>query len=233
MNTICIALAGLSVALEMECRPAASLYRDFRTEQPADACVRLTEEDIDLSSGQAGKAYVRTPRVLRKVSEALLPFGVFLMHGAAVAVGGEAYLFTAPSGTGKTTHARLWLENCPGAFVVNGDKPFIRVGKGRPLACSSPWAGKENLYTCEDVPLKAIVMMEQAAVNRIWSVPFAEAFPTLLQQVYRPKDEALMHQTLALMKMLGTSVQFWRFQCNNFAQDCFDTAYGVLAGGSR
>lgn len=64
------------------------------------------------------------------------------MHGTVVDHNGQAYMFTAPSGTGKTTHAKLWLDNLPDAFIVNGDKPFIIAGDEQPKACGTPWAGK-------------------------------------------------------------------------------------------
>ena len=176
---------------------------------------------------------IKTYRILRKISEELINFDVFLMHGVALAIDGEAYLFTAPSRTGKSTHAELWVERCPEAFIINGDKPFIRVSEGQPpLVCGSPWAGKENLFTNIMVPLKAIVLMERAEENHIMCIPFAKAFPTLLQQTYHPKDAAKMQKTLSLMQRLNPAVSFWHFQCNNYKNDCFDVAYRALVEGN-
>ena len=73
-------------------------------------------------------SYLETLAVYRKIVAGLMDKGIMLMHGAVIAVGDKAWLFTAPSGTGKTTHINLWLENIPGSYVVNGDKPLIRVG---------------------------------------------------------------------------------------------------------
>lgn len=171
--------------------------------------------------------------VHRLLSEELLSFDTLLMHGAVVALDRAAYMFTAQSGTGKTTHIQSWLENIGGAYVVNGDKPFIIVreaGKA-PLACGSPWAGKENLQTNAIVPLKAIVLLERAEGNRMERISFTQAFPLLLQQVYRPDDEEKMRKTLRLMQRLSSAVSFWRFQCNNFKEDCFDVAYNALVKG--
>ncbi len=166
--------------------------------------------------------------VHRLISEALLSFDTLLMHGAVVALDGAAYMFTAKSGTGKSTHVQSWLENIGGAYVVNGDKPFIIVGKDEVLACGSPWAGKENLHTNVAVPLKSIILLERAKENRMEQIPFIQALPTLLQQTHRPDDENKMRQTLCLLQRMNSTLSFWRFECNNFKADCFDVAYNAL-----
>ena len=141
----------------------------------------------------------------------------------------ETYIFSAASGTGKTTHICKWLRHLPKAFVVNGDKPFLKFkNDGTVLACGSPWAGKENLYTNTMVPLKAIVLMERAEENHIEQISFAEAFPFLLQQIYRPINEEKMRKTLQMLQRLSLAVTFWRFQCNNYKDDCFDVIYNAL-----
>ena len=168
--------------------------------------------------------------VLRLLTEKILSFDTLLMHGAVVAIDNAAYMFTAKSGTGKTTHIQSWLDHIDGAYVVNGDKPFVIVRKDgeAPLACGSPWAGKENLQTNTIVPLKAIVLQERAEENHMERISFVNAFPFLYQQVYQPDDEGQARKTLRLMQVLGSSVHFWRFQCNNFKDDCFEVAYNAL-----
>lgn len=82
------------------------------------------------------------------MSEILIDHDAFLIHGAAIGLGNSAYLFCAPSGTGKTTHCKLWKDRAPGFYFVNGDKPFIATDAdgNQPMACGSPWAGKEKYY---------------------------------------------------------------------------------------
>ena len=74
--------------------------------------------------------------------------------------------------------------------------------------------------------------MERCEDNHIEQISFAEAFPSLLQQFYRPDDEDKMRKTLRLMQYLNPEVSFWRFQCNNFMDDCFDVAYNALVCGN-
>ena len=66
-------------------------------------------------------------------------YGAFLMHAAVVEVDGIAYVFTAPSGTGKSTHVQLWLDHFgPRARVLNGDKPLFRFEGNTLYACGTP-----------------------------------------------------------------------------------------------
>ena len=218
------------------------MFRSFLSNETPDLCVSLPQEEIrvvetfhDKSQDMNGWAgNISISYVLQQVANAMLDQNTLLFHGATVAFHGYAYMFSAPSGTGKTTHIRKWLDQLPDAFVVNGDKPFVKLLKdgGLPLACGSPWAGKENLYTNTMVPLKSIILMERCEDNHIEQISFAEAFPSLLKQVYRPDDEDKMRKTLRLMQYLNPEVSFWRFQCNNFMDDCFDVAYNALVCGN-
>ncbi len=171
----------------------------------------------------------------RMISEALLSYDTMLMHGAVIAVDNSAYMFTAKSGTGKTTHIQSWLANNENAYVVNGDKPYIIIPKTDecPMACGSPWAGKEKMQTNTIVPLKAIVLMERADENRIERVGLAQILPDLLQQVYQPENREKMRQTLTLIQRLSKNVSFWRFYFNNFKDDCFAVSYNALVKGKN
>ena len=134
-------------------------------------------------------------KIHEMLSSAIINCDTFMMHGAVVAYKEKAYIFTAPSGTGKTTHVRKWLDNLPDAFVVNGDKPFIITGD-TPMACGSPWCGKERWQTNTQVPLAAIVLMERGEENEIREISFKEAFPGLLRQTYQPKETDKLIKTL-------------------------------------
>ncbi len=167
--------------------------------------------------------------LLQRIADEYIDFDTLLMHGAAIAYENQAYIFTAPSGTGKTTHIAKWLDNCSDAFVINGDKPFIKFSdNGRPLVYGSPWAGKENEFANTMVSLKAIIFLERNEDNSIYKISFAEAFPVLLKQIYRPANEEKMRKTLKLIQKLNTGVSFWHFNCNNFKDDCFAVAYNAL-----
>lgn len=231
-----IKVAGCVIEAECIYNYFNLLSDNYRTDEPADFHVKISPEDIE-EGKESFKAHNTTEvpadkkievfALHKKVCELLLERDVFFMHGAAIAVNGEGFVFTAKSGTGKTTHILKWLRQCPDAIVVNGDKPFISVS-GLPMVCGTPWAGKEEMQTNTIVPLKAIIMLQRSEDNRFEKISPIEAFPRLLESVYFPDDEGKQKKTLALIQRLNPTVQYWRFYCNNFKEDCFDIAYKAL-----
>ena len=158
--------------------------------------------------------YLETLAVYRKIAARMPEYDTWLMHGSAVAVGEEAFLFTAASGTGKTTHTRLWLEQIPGAYVVNGDKPLLRIRDGLCEVCGTPWSGKENMNRNVTVRLRAICFLHRGAENRIEEISFRDAAPHLLQQSFRCSNPSVMQKTMTLIRSLGDCVRFYRLFCN-------------------
>ncbi len=151
----------------------------------------------------------------RRIAEMMPRFDTFLMHGAVVALDGQAYLFAAPSGTGKTTRVMRWLEAFPDSVVVNGDKPLIRCDGQQVLTCGSPWCGKEGWNTNVSVPLRAIFCLERTKdgeSNSIELLTARKAFTCLLPQVYQPENQEAMRQTLLLMQNLTTRIAVYRFR---------------------
>ena len=137
------------------------------------------------------------------------------MHASAIAVDGEAFLFTAPSGTGKSTHVRLWRELLgERAVMINDDKPLLRVADGKATVFGSPWNGKHRLGANTSAPVRAICFLERSTENRIREVPPAEIYPGLLAQTYRPENAEALLRTLKLLKRLQQCVRFYRLGCN-------------------
>ena len=208
----------------------------FITNEEPDIHIAISLDDIEYERFIHKEMYYKsepsddsleTLALLRKLSEVLIDHDAFTIHGAAIAVDNEGYIFTGASGVGKTTHIFKWLQHFPEMQIINGDKPFIRFDK-LPIACGSPWSGKESICSNAMVPLKSIILMERAEDSHIEQISFAQAFPSLLQQVYRPDDEDKMRRTLHLMQRLNPVVSFWRFKCNNTKDDCVEVAYNTL-----
>ncbi|MBQ1289010.1 MAG: hypothetical protein IIY23_02465, partial [Erysipelotrichaceae bacterium] len=164
--TICV--AGLNIEVSTVSTRLYDLYAGYRTSGVPDYSIRITSEDIDreISARQdlppvSSEKSHESIALLRRLLEDVIDSDVLLIHGAAVAVGNDAWLFSAPSGTGKTTHIRQWLEHLPDAYVVNGDKPLLRFKEAGTMICGSPWCGKERLGTNAMVPLRAIAFMKR------------------------------------------------------------------------
>lgn len=175
-------------------------------------------------------SYLEALAVYRKIAERMPDFDTVLMHGSCVAVDGTAYLFTAKSGTGKSTHARLWRERFGDrAVMVNDDKPLIRIAEHGAIAYGTPWDGKHRLSSNIAVPLKSVCILERAEHNSIRRIAANEAYPMLLQQIYRPIEPDSTAKTLALIDRLTASVGLYRLGCN-MEPEAADVSYEAMKG---
>ena len=153
--------------------------------------------------------------IQRRVADFLVSRDTLLLHGSTVAVDGCAYLFTAPCGTGKSTHTRLWRELFgERAIMVNDDKPFLQITSDGVLAYGSPWSGKHGLASNVCVPLKGICSLHRGKENRIERTDAKSLRDILLQQVHIPSDAALAEKTLAMVDSLAELVPLWSMSCN-------------------
>lgn len=169
----------------------------------------------------------------RKLTEVLFDYDTLLFHGSVVAVDGEGYLFTAKSGTGKSTHTRLWREHFGDRVVmVNDDKPFLKLEDDRVTAYGSPWNGKHRLGCNMSVPLKAICILERGSENEITSITAKEALPMLLQQSQRPMDHRKLGKYLDMLDRLCERTAFYRLKCNMDPQAAV-VAYKAMSGNKK
>lgn len=138
-----------------------------------------------------------------------------MLHASCVVVDGFAYLFTANSGTGKSTHTGLWLE-CFGerAFILNDDKPAIRREDGKWYAYGTPWSGKDDISRNCRAPIGGIAVIERAESNSIRPFAGIPAIHGVLRQVNRPKSKVYREMLLELMDKLIADVPIWKLQCN-------------------
>ena len=209
-----------------------------------DFAIAITPEDIDrervfsLREAQIegrpcpdhSRGSLEVTAVQRKIAERLLEVDILLFHGSAIGVDGECYLFTAKSGTGKSTHTRLWREMLgERAVMVDDDKPFLQIGEGGVSAFGTPWNGKHHLGTNIQMPMKAICILERGTDNRIVPIAAQEALVTIFQQTHRPADVRQMGKYLELVDRLAGCVPFYRLQCNMDPQAA-RTAYQGMSG---
>lgn len=198
--------------------------KDYRDEGIPDFTVITTQADIDHERERSVRAdisqepsddYLEELAVYRKIAERMPVYDTFLFHGSAVAVDGMCYLFTAKSGTGKSTHTKLWRRMLGSrAVMVNDDKPLLRVEENGVTVFGTPYNGKHRLGANISVPLKAICILERSVENHIHPITPEEAYTMLLQQSYRPQDKAALLKTLMLIDNMKEKTAFWRLGCN-------------------
>ena len=145
---------------------------------------------------------------------ALLHYNGFMIHASAIAYQGSGILFSAPSGTGKTTHTKLWEQFDPSAFILNDDSPIIRfMEDGKAYACGCPWAGASGEGKNVIVPLKAIVFLQQAPENEIVRLQTLPALQWLLGSVTKPVDRGLMDKLFTLIHLLLSETPCYILKC--------------------
>ncbi len=198
-----------------------------------DFSVSVTEEEIDREAAIAPRftrGYHESLCTYRRISTEILHRDAFLMHAAVVAVDGRAYAFSAPSGTGKSTHITLWRQHFgERVSIVNGDKPIIRRIGDEFVAYGTPWCGKEGWQRNTSAPLAAVCFIERSTENRIRPLPSGEAVSLIFHQLLRPKTAPEMEQTLALTDGLLRHVPFYLLGCD-ISREAAELSFRTLTG---
>ena len=238
-----IEIAGQVFAVHSLFDSTRDYCRAYLTEKEPGHSITVTRADLqfeqDFLREEALQEGLR-PRVFtdpfldraaiqRQVADHLILHDTLLLHGSAVAVDGQGYLFTAKCGTGKSTHTRLWRQVFGNrAQTVNDDKPFLKISDGAVTMYGAPWSGKHGLDSNIAVPLKGICILERGAENRIRSIAPADAREMLHAQCCPPLAEALLSGHRSLVETLLSSVPLWRMECNK-EPDAALTAYEAMS----
>lgn len=215
-DTYCF--AGIPVTAEFSSGYCRHFLNGYQTQLLPDFTVSVNREDIAaerMTDGQDfSEDYLESLALLRKLSTAFSERNVLLFHASAIEFEGKAYLYTALSGTGKSTHAAL----CKQVFgervrYINDDKPFLRYENGCWKVFGSPWCGKHRLGDNISAPLGGIAILRRGGENSIKRVSGDYALPHLLLQSYRPKDAGAMQKVLDLVVKLSRT-PVYELTCN-------------------
>lgn len=234
--------ADKNIKIESVCDDVHEYCKEYKSDSEPDFTVVTTINDIEYEKKRSasndiyeGKpvveyndGYLEELAVYRKIAEKMPEYDTFLFHGSAVAVDGQAYLFTAKSGTGKSTHTRLWRKLLgERAVMVNDDKPLIRADERGVVVFGTPYNGKHRLGNNISVPIKAVCILERSEKNHIRQITKSEAYATILQQSYRPDNVAALSKTLILIDKMSEQVAFWRLGCN-MELEAADISYNTM-----
>ena len=248
MEKIAVKLAG--IPLEICCRYPANVafFKEYVTTEAPRFRLEVGEEDMALATEQLSRqaqldGTSDSPYPPRFVENCAIHWilanefairGVLLMHGSAIVMEGECYIFTAPSGTGKSTHTRLWRQQFGDrVYMLNDDKPMLAVGEQGVTAYGTPWNGKHRLSRNASAPLKAIVQLERDTVNHIEPLPSIRALPALHTQALRPYTAAAMEQVLRLERQILKTVPFYYMGCNMDPEAALVAYEGIRKGADQ
>lgn len=202
-----------------------------------DCKIEFSELDIEYEKRIVKENYHRFffewTSLFRKLAEWLPLHNAFVLHSATFDVNGVGVAFAAHSGTGKTTHMRLWQEYLGDKMVVvNGDKPIVRFfddEPGCPYAYGTPWNGKERLGCNMRTPLKHICFIERSEKNYVEPMDKSQAIDRIFNQVYMPKDPMAVMNTMQLIDRLLSCCKLWTIHCN-MEPDAAQVAYKTIFG---
>lgn len=166
--------------------------------------------------------------ILTKLCSKLLEcFNGFFFHSSSLMLDGEGYVFTAPSGTGKSTHTSLWRKHFGDKVImINDDKPLIRrIGKDF-FIYGTPWMGKSNIGNNIKAKVKAVFILKRSETNSAKQVSIREVFKEILEATVVPSDRAMMSNLLMLLDEFFSKVPIYLLHCN-ISDEAVLTAYNA------
>ena len=150
-----------------------------------------------------------------------------ILHSSCVKKDDRAYLFSARSGTGKSTHTHLWTKYLENTGIVNDDKPLLIKRDGKWFACGNPFSGKTNENSNVSVPLRAIVFLQRDKSNHIEKIDPGQAVSLFIEQTINPSDKDKSIKMLEKIDDILTNIPAFRLYCN-MEPDAALTAYNGI-----
>ena len=197
-------IAGVCMEIDPQNEFTKNLLKGFLTPdgQPEVEIIPFPDEEEEIG-------------LLRRVGlELLANYEGMYIHGAAVLYKNKAYLFTAPSGTGKSTHIALWKKLLGDeAVILNGDKPFLRWMGGKIMVCPSPWRGKEGWGENLTAPLGGIFILRRGETDRVEQISDLDVLNNLLSETIYPEDQELTEKLVDLLGKIMESVPVRMLYC--------------------
>ena len=225
MKRLCIAdlQVDLNYRYETLLKQAAPYEHGADLSKPAQISVDVSEADIE-------KGVLKYPPLTKNDIEyvysggrfyrQLLDFDGMLLHASAVVKNGYAYLFSADPGTGKSTHTSLWLKVFKdGAFIINDDKPALRIVDDEIYVYGTPFSGKTDLNINTKAKLGGICFLERSEENWIKRITGAQGVVLALRQTIHKLDEDKMPQMLSLLDKVLSKAPLYRMGCNISEED--------------
>ena len=230
-------IAEMNIAVEAKYEKTYEYLAEYLTDSGEyELYIEPTDEMIEFESklgeeihGTSQTSYVsEAVAILRVICDYIIDKGGFFLHCSCLSYKGDGIIFTAPSGTGKSTHAALWRRHFGSEVVsINDDKPLVRERDGRFIIYGTPWKGKHNIGTNTEAPIKAIVFLRQAPENSAERLSAIEALGLIMQQTIMPRDREKMSALLDLLDRLMESVPMYRLSCN-ISDEAVTTIYDMI-----
>lgn len=152
----------------------------------------------------------------QEIQKILYKESVLVFHGVLLQMDDYGYIFTGPSGIGKSTHGQSWVSLFPNrATVINGDKPLLKITKEGVIGHGSPWRGKEGIGINSNIPIKAICRLSRNKYNHIYNHPFdGEVLSWLINSTMSLDRNQQILDLVRWFKNASRFISFYELQCN-------------------
>ena len=175
------------------------------------------------------KAYVYEGKLF--YSELARRFNGMMIHSSAVVLDGNAYLFSAPSGTGKSTHTRLWLQKFENrAYILNDDKPAVRIMPDGIFVYGTPWSGKEDISINKKAPLKGICFLNRDKTNWIKTMNTESKVVNLYHSAIKKVDKEVALKQLDIIENIIKKIPIYEMGCN-ISEESVEVSYNKMFYG--
>ena len=207
---------------------------EIQNEENCDFKIYVSNEDIKKETDlnlETTKELAEYSIIGATFYRELLNYNGCLLHASAVVVDNEAYLFSAPCGTGKSTHTSLWLKylSDKNPYILNDDKPALRIIDDEIWAYGTPFSGKHDIHENKKVKLKGICFLEQSKINFIRKVENKEAIKLFLEQTLRKINEDEMLKLLNVLDIIIKKVPIYKLYCD-ISQEAVQLSYRTMKG---
>ncbi len=214
-----IKIADIVVSIDNKHSFIEKISKDYIvTNLTPDILVSVSESELEKErefNTSSSEAFIESVCIYRKIAQELPKYNAFVLHCAAIEYDNSSYCFLGKSGTGKTTHIRLWRSAIGDSVLpINGDKPIIRYINDEFYVCGTPWGGKEMLQRNVMIPLKGLCELSQDKENSISKLSKQKALGCLMSHVFIPNDKQHLENTFSLIAKIVDKIPMRHLNCN-------------------
>ncbi len=237
MDTFNIELAGLTIEIRSRFEYCRWFCRDYLSDKKAEFSVFVEDERLEQMREHRPDMrdeFLERDAIYSLIASKLPYYDRIALHGACISYKNTAYLFTAASGTGKSTHIRLWRRYVGEAVeIVNGDKPIFwlteKNGKPSVRAFGTPWCGKEGWNRRVGADVGSICFLSRGEENKISTVLPEDAIPLMLKQMFHPYEPESTALMLELFDKMITNVPLYALECD-ISENAVKCSFEALTG---
>ena len=214
-----IKLADIVIEINAFNESTKKYCEGFLSNEDSDLVITMSQEDLENEKHiqEDGRVYAseEISAVYRKIADLLIERNIIVFHGSSFKVGDSAFIVTARSGVGKSTHVGL-LKKLLGNKLeyINDDKPLLEVNDNDLMIHSSPWNGKERRGNNLKAPLKAVIFLNRGNNTYKKLDNNQEVYFRLLSQIYLPRDKSKREKALKIIDVLLKRLNFYEINVN-------------------